>query len=96
MKYYDGGVVLLQSELIPLFGIVRDIFVYHNQFYFGCNVLHTVCFNSHFHAYEVSSSKEYTLCTHSELVDPYVLSIYTVSSFSTRFIPMKYHIVENI
>ena len=96
MKYYDGGVVLLQSQLLPLFGKIRDILVHRNHFYFACNVLHTVCFNSHFHAYEVSNSKEYTLCTHSDLVDPYVLSVYTLSSFSTCFIPMKYHIIENI
>ena len=72
MKYYDGGVVLHQSELIPLFGIVRDIFVYHNQFYFGCNVLHTICFNSHFHAYEVSSSKESILNLLIPMFSPFI------------------------
>ena len=95
IKYYDGGVELLQSELLPMFGIIRYILVHYNHFYLACNVLHTVCFNSHFHAYEVSNNTDYTLCTHSDLVDPYVLSVYTLSTLSTCSIPMKYHIIEN-
>ena len=87
----------MQSDLLPLFGIITDIVVHHaDHVYFVCNVLHTECFNSHFHAYEVSKTKDYDFCTHSDLIDHHVLSLYSLSSYTTCFIPMKYHLEENI
>lgn len=96
-KYHKEGVVVLQSHLLPLFGIIADILCRcADHYYFVCNVLRTECFSSHFHAYKVSKTKEYVLCTHSDLVDHHVLGLYSLSSYATCFIPMKYHLVENI
>ena len=91
-KYYKEGVVVLQSNLLPLFGVITDIFVHSAEYYFVCSVLHTECFNAHFHAYETSNtSMEYILCTHSDLVDHHVLSHYNLSTSSSQFIRMKYY-----
>lgn len=97
IKYYKEGVVVLQSNLLPVFGVIIDIIVHQAQYHFVCNVLHTECYNSHFHAYEVSKgSTEYTICTHSELVDHHVLSRYNLPTSPSQFIPLKYHIIEHI
>ena len=89
--------VVLQSNLLPVFGVIIDIIVHQAQYHFVCNVLHTECYNSHFHAYQVSKgSTEYTICTHSELVDHLVLSRYNLPTSPSQFIPLKYHIIEHI
>ena len=90
---------MLESYLSPVFGIIVDIIVRNSdQYYFVCDTVHTECFSSHFHAYEVvkNSVAEFVICSHSALVDHTVLALYTLPSHSSYFIPMKYHIVENI
>ena len=97
-RYQKGSVVVLESYLSPVFGIIVDIIVRNSdQYYFVCDTVHTV-FSSHFHAYEVvkNSVAEFVICSHSALVDHTVLTLYTLPSHSSYFIPMKYHIVENI
>lgn len=89
--------MVLQSNLLPLFGVLIDIFFHNAEYYFVCSVLHTECYNAHFHAYEVSNAPvEYTVCTHSDLIDHHVLSRYNLSTSSSQFIPMKYHLIECI
>ena len=96
-NYHKEGVVVLQSNLVPLFGIITDIMVHENQYYFICNTSHMECFNHHFHAYEVSKCPvDFAITTASDVVDHNVLTPYSLSSHSTYFVPMKYHIVENI
>ena len=52
-----GHRVITSTKNARLFGIITDIVVHHaDHVYFVCNVLHTECFNSHFHAYEVSKT----------------------------------------
>ena len=83
-----GRRVITSTKNARLFGIITDIVVHHAD--------HVYCFNSHFHAYEVSKTKDYDFCTHSDLIDHHVLSLYSLSSYTTCFIPMKYHLEENI
>ena len=89
---------MLESNLLPLFGIVEDIIVHNSDQYFVCNTLHTECFVSHYHAYEVTkdSTTDFVICSYSDLVDHHVLSLYSLPFHSNYFVPMKYHLVENI
>ena len=94
-KYLKEVVVVLQSLMMPIFGIIKDIVVHCADYFFVCNMLHTECFSSHFHAYEVSKTNDYILCTHSDLADHHVLDLYHLSSYTTGFIPVKYHLFKN-
>ena len=88
--------MVLQSNLLPLFGVIKDILFHCDEYYFGCCMLDTQCYNAHFHAYEVTSTSEYILCTQSDLADHYVLSYYNLSTSSSQYIPVKYHLNEHI
>ena len=84
--------MVLESNLLPLFGIIIDILYVSEHYYFVCSTLHT-CFVSHFHAYEVSkcSSSNTVFGRHSVLVDHNVLSLYSLSSTNNYFVPVKYN-----
>lgn len=94
-KYSHNNVVVLEVTDMPTFGIIRDLVSSGARYYFVCEVMFTICFNHHFHAYEVrkDDEPEYVVRCQTELADHYVLSIYTVSG--KDFIPLKYHLVES-
>ena len=96
-KYCKGRVVVLESHLLPIFGIIVDIVIHNSDHYLVCDTLHTECFVPHYHAYEVTKkcTSDHVICTHDDLVDPHVLGLYTLPSHSSYFVPMKYYIVEN-
>lgn len=95
-KYCKNNVLVLQSNLLPYFGTIEEILHHSEQFYFVCKDLHTECFSSHFHSYEVTSGEtSYTFCIHSDLADHYPLSMYTLNSHS-MYVPMKYYVIEDI
>ena len=98
IKYAKENIVILESNLLPLFGIIIDILCINNHFYFVCCTLHTECFSSHFHAYEVSkhSSTNIIFCSHSDLIDHNVLGLYTLQTSPNYFVPVKYHLIENL
>ena len=86
-------------DLLPTFAVIKDIVAYNvDEFYFVCEVLDTVCFAQHFHAYEVAykTPKEITICTQSSLPDYSVLGLYKLTSNSTIYVPLKYHIMEQL
>ncbi|XP_019852129.1 PREDICTED: uncharacterized protein LOC109582015 [Amphimedon queenslandica] len=93
-RYRCGSVVLLSIDFYPIFGVVTDIIVYNGDNYFlVCEIIETICFNSHFHCYEVcnSSSPSFTLVKQSDLVDHNVLSMYTKGM--SNFVSLKYHVI---
>ena len=96
--YKLGSVVVLSMNLVPTFGIIRDIFVFStDMYYLLCEVFFTECFSHHFHAYQVCKQMpiDFLLCKQSELHDHTVLECYTVSSQPNSFyVPLKYQIIE--
>jgi hypothetical protein len=96
--YRHGSVIILNSYLLPEFGIIRDILVIDtNDYYFVCEVMETIQLVSHYHAFEVATDVSHSnvnICKQSTLVDHTVLGLYTVNS--TNFVSLKYHIVENL
>ena len=97
-RYQEAGVLVLNMELLPQFGTIVDIIIYHdNLFYFVCSNLITECFIAHYHCFKVSKGRsQYTITQQCDLVDHTVLSSYFVSSSNNMFVPLKYHLVENI
>lgn len=91
-----GGAVVLETSLVPTFGKVIDLIILHNNYYLVCEVMFTHCFNHHLHSYEVSSCQaiNYVVCHPSNLPDHNVLGLYTLSD--SKFISMKYHIIEKL
>ena len=88
---------MVESNLLPVFGIIMDIIWISNECYFVCKKLHTECFISHFHSYEVSENpSDIILRNHSDLADYNVLSYYTLSSRLNYYICLKHHLVEDL
>ncbi len=96
--YKPGGVVVLHVDNVPVFGNIIDLFVLTvDDFYFVCEILHTECFNPHFHAYQVCKADkiQYHICKVSHLSDHYCLSKYQLSSYSSSwFVSLKYYLVD--
>ena len=47
MRYVHGSVVVINSDLLPTYGVIKDIVV--DRFYlhyFVLEILHTICFSS--------------------------------------------------
>ena len=94
--YSLQNVVVLDSDLLPQFGIIHDIVVTDvYQPLLVCEKLTTGCFSHHYHAYEVIRLEPpvFCICKQSELYDYSVLSIYHVFSL---YIPLKYFLVEKL
>lgn len=94
--YKNGAAVILESPLIPVFGVIIDIVVCHvDSCYFIVQEYTTHCFVPHFHSLEVSAITPalYRTCKVCDLADYYSLCIYTTSS-GTKLIPLKYHLIE--
>ena len=100
IRYKPGPFLVVQSDLMPQFGKIKDIVVVDTEeCFFVISVYETEFFNSHYHAYEVSSYDQtsYLLIRPNNLIDHHVLHLYNVLSHQhVSFIPLKYHIIENI
>ena len=95
--YKKGGVIVLQIELTPTFGVICDIIVFDvNNYYIVCEKLVTDHFDTHFHAYQVAhcQRKSYNFCKPSDFADHNVLGIY--KSSDNLFVTLKYYIVEKV
>ena len=65
--YKPGNIVVVSSDLLPIFGNILDIIVYDiTQCYFVCELLITNGFSHHYHAYEVTrhvQPRELVICS---------------------------------
>ena len=97
--YRREGIVILGMDLVPKFGLVEDIIVFHTDLYYLiCEVPVTECFSHHFHAFQARKQHplEYFICKQSHLYDHTVLAAYVISSQPCLYhIPLKYQLVEN-
>ena len=97
--YKPGGIVVLEIDLVPTFGIIADILVLDvDNYYLVCEIASTECFNSHFHAYEIEKiiNPVYLVCQVNQLADHYMLSAYKLSTYSnTLFVPLKYNLMSS-
>jgi hypothetical protein len=96
--YKKGGVVVLDMNLLPEFGVITDIIVFNtDEFYLVCDVLFTHNFHHHLHCYLVSydnSKNIFAIVKQKDLYDHSSLSIYErANSF---YIPLKYQLIDKI
>ncbi len=95
---YQRGVVVLDMDLFPKFGIIEDIVVFQaDMYYLVCEVLITQCFSHHFHPFKTCKQHplEYSICKQAKLYDHTVLAAYVLSSQTHFFqIPLKYQLIE--
>ena len=100
ISYKHDGVVILNVDLVPTFGIIIDIIALDvDDYWLICEVTSTICFNSHYHSYEVCKDvpPHYVVCQLKNLADNYVLSAYELGTHSdTLFIPMKYYVIDTV
>ena len=95
ITYKIGYVVVLSSGLTPVFGLIDNIIVYDvDRFFYVCNVMETVCFSEHFHCFEVEKSSDMEVIEYDRIYDYTPLYLYTVNN--TLYIPLKYHLKENV
>lgn len=90
------NVVVLDSSLLPEFGIIHDVLNDVHQPFLVCEKLITDCFSSHYHAYEIirPNPPVFCICKQSQLYDYSVLSLYHVQS--SLFVSVKYYLVEKL
>ena len=83
---------------LPMFGEITHVIVTNvNQYYLISDILHTVCFDPHFHAYEVEHNAVPThhIIQPSSLIDHHPLGIYTCKNPQpTLFVSLKYHVIS--
>ena len=94
-KYKPGEIVVISVDTVPKFGLISDVIVLDVDNYFiVCEVLHTIRFNSHYHAYEVSrdTAPTFVFLKQSDMSDHSVLGLYNKITFS--FVSLKYHITQ--
>ena len=94
--YRSGAIVVLSVDLVPTFGLISDIIIKEvNNYFIVCEILHTECFNTHYHAYEVSRDTlpKFSFVKQTHLADHSVLGMYKQSHY---FVVLKYYIVENL
>ena len=95
-EYKPGAVVVVSMDLLPLFGLIKDIIVFDvSEYYLVCELLQTICFDVHFHSYEVAHVHTHgtILCRPKDLIDRNVLGLYRRHSL---FVTFKYNIMENV
>lgn len=91
-----GAIVVLDCDLMPVFGVVKEIVNINSSFYLVCN-LHTVCFVHHIHAYEVHELSIVKLIKVNSLYDHHPLGLYkSPLDNSIIVVPLKYHIIVNL
>ena len=88
---------MLSMNLVPNFGLIHDILVFDvDTYYIVCEELVTLCFQSHFHSYEVmhKESMTFSISKTSSLIDHNVIGLYNRSG--SNFVTLKYYLVEKI
>lgn len=81
---------------MPVFGVIKEIFKISRDYFVVCNVLNTLCFVSHIHAYEVNYSQTVEIIKISLLYDYHPLGLYHSPLDNSLVVSLKYHIVENL
>ena len=97
--YRPGNIVVIDSSLIPIFAKIVDIILigYDRICFFLCKCHATLCFNSHFHAFETEELEEWIVIKQAVLFDHHALSAYSLQTYpNVTFITLKYYIPENI
>ncbi len=81
-RYTSGDVVVATSNLLPQFGIIQEIIVDNLCYLFFLELLHTICFSTHFHSFEVinNSPPVFSVIKPSDLFDHCVLGLYHIQS----------------
>ena len=84
IEYKEAIVVLAAEEdELPVFGEIQHVVAVDvDSYHFVIVILHTICLQPHYHAYEVScpSNSEYVAIEPTELVDHHPLGLYTCTS----------------
>ena len=83
--------IKLQGQT-PQFGVTEDIILHNGPFIL--EPLQTVCFNKHFHAYEVVPTpvRTFLVVMQINLADYHPLGIYQVQNSKKSFVPLKYYV----
>lgn len=95
--FKSGCIVVHGMDLMPSFGFITEILVFNvDEYYLVTEFLHTKSFSNHYHAYEVThhDTPMYDVSRVNGFMEHTVLGIHKEQS--SLYIPMKYHIVENI
>ena len=94
-----GSVVVINSDLLPTFGLIKDIVVDNCYLhYFVLEILYTICFSSHYHAHEVSMNTLplFQLVKLSTLYDHSIINLYSIPHCYSFFVPLKYYLIEKL
>ena len=91
--------LLYENCLLPEFAKIIDIVYDVDHCLFVCHPFVTNCFVSHFHSFEVADSVQtgVKFIKQTDLADHHTLGVYSLLSYlHSKFVSLKYHIVENV
>lgn len=96
--YKPSSIIVVQSNLTPTFAEIVDILLVGdaNTCIFLCKEIINQCFNEHYHSYEVLKSDNWMAVKQTDLVDHHILSLYHIDTADIYYIPLKYHIMEDL
>ena len=93
------SVIIDYYQDLPIFGEIQDVVSVDKKFYLATHLLKTTAYNPHFHAYEVKKTSNWFVCEISSLRDYHPLWVYQsydVQLIQTFFVPLKYHVMNNV
>lgn len=93
-KYLRDGFLAVsatQFRLLPIFGLIEEIWLIHGYIYFEVNVYETICFEQNVQAYLVKATTETRLSSYESLVDFNVFHL-KKDFTGNLYLPVKYNI----
>lgn len=93
-------ILAAKEDDLPEFVLVEHIIAVDvENYFFIVLILHTICFNPHFHAYEVEhpSIPELSVVKLTDLADHHPLGLYTCTmlNHSLLLVSLKYHVISS-
>lgn len=94
LLYAEGCVVVSSFSNDSFnFSCIRNVFYIGDLLYLICIKMETLGFNSHYNAFEVSSTAEYVVHSVTELFDHSPLGLYDTDTLADCWlVPLKYHV----
>ena len=85
-------VLVTFQEDTPVFGQIMDILRVHGDVFLVVDLFRVVIFNSHYHAYEVTSANITHIVNRTHLHDFHPLCLYQPYNSISTFIALKYYV----
>ena len=90
-----GSVVMVDTDLLPVFGVIKDIIINEMHCYYFFWKFFSLLFTT-FHSHEVLHHTQllFKLIKPSDMLDHSVLSLYKIPGSNSYFVTLKYYVTK--